>query len=469
MRSSPAAIISALFIAEMTATFEASMLYAALPTLIREFGDPLTAGWLVTIHVLVGAAAAVVAGRLGDIYGRKQAILVLLLIAVSGSVISAVSSNFGLVLAGRALQGLSTAVIPLSIGVLRETLPRERVPMAVGLMTTAQGAGVAVGLVLGGLIIDHLNWHWLFAASAFLLALSWVAVRLLVPARRGTPPKEHIDWVEGLLPVPAIVALLLGISLSKEAGWLAPQVWGMIVLGLIVLALWIRRSLRAREPFIDLRLLASREVALANVISVAMALGTLNIVFVFSNYMQAPTWTMVGLGMSATVAGLAKLPSNILSFVAGPLSGWVTYRYGNRVSVISGCLLAVIGWLIAMRLPDSLPEVIAVVCVIAFGTTVLSTAVPNVIVASVPEERTSEAIGTMTVIRNMAAAIGVQVIALLLAMHTVLAPDGGASFPSEASYRLTMGWMAATTLVAGAIALLLRARSPTLEKTEARV
>ena len=99
-------------------------------------------------------------------------------------------------------------------------------------------------------------------------------------------------------------------------------------------------------------------------------------------------------------------------------------------------------------------------CVISFGTTVLNAAIPNLIVASVPEDRTSEAIGTMSVIRGLAAAMGAQVIALLLATDTVLAPDGGAAFPSVAGYRLTMGWIAGLTLAAAAMAVLLRARKP---------
>jgi MFS family permease len=458
MRSSYAGIICALFLAEMAATFETSMLYAALPTLIRDFGDPVTAGWLVTIHMLVGSAAAILAGRLGDIKGRRTMMMVLLAISGVGSVISAVTTDFAIVFAGRALQGLSVAVLPLSIGVLRESLPEDRVPVAIGLMTTAQGMGIAVGLVLGGVIIDHLNWHWLFALSAVLLAVSWVAVRQLIPARPGIPPKAPIDWFEGVLPVPGIVAVLLGVSLSKEAGWFAPQVWGLVAVGLVIVAIWVRRSLRAAEPFIDLRILGIRNVALANAINVLLAFGTMQLVFVFSTYTQAPGWTMAGLGMSATVAGLAKLPSNFLSFFAGPLSGLLTQKFGNRLPVVAGAMLAGFGWVIAMGLPTSLTGVIVLLCVISFGTTILNAAIPNVIVGAVPDERTSEAVGTMSVLRGLASAIGVQFVAVLLASATVTAPEGGAVFPSAAGYRLTMGWISALTFAGAVIALLLRVR-----------
>ena len=152
MRASPAGIIAAMFLSGVAATFESAMLYAALPTLIRDFGDPVTAGWLVTMHMLVGAATCIVVGRLGDMRGRKGVILVLIALAAVGSVMSALATNYGVVLTGRALQGFSIGVLPLSMGILRESLSPARLPVAIGLMTTAQGSGVAIGLILGGAI-----------------------------------------------------------------------------------------------------------------------------------------------------------------------------------------------------------------------------------------------------------------------------------------------------------------------------
>lgn len=461
-------IITALFLAEIAATFESAMLYAALPTLIREFGDPITAGWLVTMHMLIGAAAGVLVGRIGDIRGRKSVMMLMLVIATIGSIVSAVTDNFGIVLVGRALQGFSVAVIPLSIGVIRESLPKERVPVAVGLMTTGSGVGVAIGLVLGGVIVDNLNWHWLFVVSAILLAISWLAVKVWVPAKPGIPPKTPIDWVEGVLPAPGIMAMLYGVSQSKAHGWGDPQVWGTILVGAVVMAYWARRSLRAIEPFVDLRLLATRNVALANLLTICLGLGTMQVVLVFSTFTQSPTWTMAGLGLSATVAGLAKLPSNILSFFAGPLSGWLTKMFGDRPTVITGTVLAVIGWMIGLTMPSSLIEVILILCVISFGTTILNAAIYNVIVGSVPQNRTGEAIGTIAVTRGMAAAVGAQVIAVLLATATLTSPEG-AQLPSPEGFRLTMGWIAVLTAVGTAIAFFLRPHKAVAEDTEAAV
>ncbi|HMO67665.1 MAG TPA: MFS transporter, partial [Novosphingobium sp.] len=411
MHSRPAAIIFALFIAEMCVSFESAMIYAALPKLITAFGDPLMAGALVTAHMLIAAATAPVMGRLGDIKGRKVIIQILLFAALVGSVISAMANDFAWVLVGRALQGLSAAVIPLSVGVLRETLSEDKVPMGIGLLTSALGAGAALGVVLGGLIVDHFSWQTLFGASAALLGLSMLAVQAFVPAKPGTPTRNPIDWVEGLLPAPGIAAILFAINSSKEHGWLSPLVLGLLGLGLVIMLVWSRRSLKSVEPFIDLRLFRIRGFAVANGISVLLGMGTMQIVYVFSAYMQSPGWTLVGLGVTATVAGLAKLPSNVCSLFAGPLSGWMTLKLGDRATVMIGALMAASGWLIALLLPSTVVQVILLLIVISFGTTILQAAIPNVVVGAVPPERTSEAIGSMSVVRGIATALGAQVIA----------------------------------------------------------
>jgi MFS family permease len=464
-RSSYWTIVGALLIAEIAAIFETTMIYVALPTLIREFGDPVTAGWLVTSHGLIGTSAALMAGRLGDIYGRKRVLQIMLVIAILGSILSAVTTDFYLVLLGRALQGCATALIPLSIGILRESLPKERLPVAIGLMTTGMGMGTATGLVLGGWIIDHYPWHTLFVVSTVMLIIAYVAIRLMIPANPGTPPRNPIDWVEGILPVPGITAVLLGISLSSTMGWINPTVIGLIAVGLAIMAYWARRSLGAQEPFINLRLLASRNVAVTIALAVLLSMGTLQITIVFSAYSQNPTWTMAGLGLSATIAGLAKLPSNVLSFFAGPLSGWMQQKRGLRLPILVASLLATLGWVMALSFPTTILQIVLLMCVISFGTTMLNAALPNIVVASVPQERTSEAIGALSVLRGMAQSIGSQVIAVMLAVGAVASADGGARMPSATGFYVTMGWIAALTLAAALLAFALR---PTSEPETAK-
>lgn len=463
----PFGILLALCVAESTVTFETSMIFAALPKLIGTFGDPFMAGQLVAIHPLIAASTAPVVGRLGDLFGRRPMIIALLVLALIGSLISAVSENFTLVLLGRAMQGFSVTVLSLGIGVLRESLDADRLPMSIGFMTTAQGIGGASGLILGGMIVDHYNWHWLFAASAVLVAAALLLCMVWLPRRKIERSAIRIDWIEALLPMPAIGAIMYAIGLAKSHPVLSPEVLGTFAMGLVIFAIWGRRALRARDPFINLRLFTNRDFAVSNAATLLLAAGTMQVVYILSSYIQSPLWTGVGLGMTATAAGLAKLPSHCLTVTAGPLVSWQANRFGHRAAVLTSCLVAVVGWLYAMTLPGGMIEIVILLTITSYGTTMIVTALTNSIVDTVPADRTSEAIGTMLVVRGFGLAIGAQLIAVSLSLYTIAAPDGGALYPTEDSYRLTMGWISAATLVALAIGLLLPRGRPSAHKTVA--
>jgi MFS family permease len=456
----PFGLLLALCVAESTVTFETSMIFAALPKLIRTFGDPFMAGQLVAIHPLVAASSAPVVGRLGDLWGRRYMILVLLALALVGSVISAVSENFALVLLGRAMQGCSVTVLPLAVGLLRENLDGTRLPVSIGFLTTAQGVGAACGLILGGMIVDHFNWHWLFAASAVLIALSVLLCLAWLPPRSIARQSVRIDWVEALLPMPAIAAIMLAIGLTKSQPILSPAVLGALAVGLLLAFAWAHRSMRAREPFIDLRLFRSRTFAVSNVATLLLAASTMQVVYILSGYIQSPVWTGVGLGLTATAAGLAKLPSHMITVTAGPLVSLQASRFGHRAAVTTSCIVAAAGWFYAFTLPGSLLEIVVLLAITSFGTTMVVTALTNAIVDDVPAERTSEALGTMLVVRGFGLAIGAQLIAVSLSLYTIATPDGAARFPTAQGYQMTMGWIAGLTLAALLIGRLLPARRP---------
>ena len=171
--------------------------------------------------------------------------------------------------------------------------------------------------------------------------------------------------------------------------------------------------------------------------------------------LQAPQWTMVGLGVSATVAGLAKLPSNILATFAGPLSGWLTGRGGGRMAMVIGGGITTAGWLLAYALHDDLLTVILVLCVISFGTTMLFAVAPTIIADAAPPERTSEVSGMLAVVRGLCMGIGAQLVTTLLASDTVTQAGGTETYPSEAAFGLTILVIAALCLAATLLAFAL--------------
>ncbi len=169
-------ILSLLMAAEIVSAFETSMVLAGLGAWLRIHGDPVAIGWIVSSYLLVSAAAAALCGRLGDMYGRKRVLLVVIGVACIGSVISVAGGSLNWIIAGRAIQGAAGAIIPLCYGLAREHLPRSHVPFGVGLIVATAAAGTAVGLLIGGILTDAYGPQSIFIASAIVAAVIGIIV-----------------------------------------------------------------------------------------------------------------------------------------------------------------------------------------------------------------------------------------------------------------------------------------------------
>lgn len=453
----PWALLGALWVAEMTSSFESAMILAALKVLVVQFGDAAKVGWLVTAFLIVGAAVSALVGRLGDIYGRQKVLLVVLAIGMVGSLLSAASSSYSLVLAGRVMQGATTAILPLVIGLVRENLPAERVPAGIGLMISGASIGTAAGLILGGAIVDLASWHGIFLASASFCLISLLLVCALVPQSRRAVLSQPVDWWSGILFAPGVTLVLLYLAGGKAWGWGSPAALALLIAGVALCLLWWRRALSSANPLIDVRTLTHRPIAVVCAASALVAMGTLQITVFFSLLLQAPVWTGLGLGLSATVAGLAKLPSNLTSVFAGPLSGWLTGRGGGRMAMVTGGLITTFGWTLVLFDSSSLGVIIAQLIVISFGTTMLFAVAPTIIASEVPPERTSEVTGILGVIRGLFSGVGSQLVTTILALDSVT--RGTERYPSPQAYHWALIAIILLTASATAVSLALPKRT----------
>jgi MFS family permease len=449
-------LLAVLWIAEATSAFEGSMVYAAQRYINQDFGDPALLGLLYSSYLIVGAGAAALVGRMGDVFGRRRLMLIILALGSLGSVMSAVSTGTpNLLLTGRILQGLTGAVLPLAVGLVRENMPPDKVPMGIGLMISGASLGTAGGLVIGGLIADNFSWHGIFIASMLFCFASLVGVLVIVPKSPRLPNVAGIDWFSGVLFAPGIMLLTWYFSTIAKLGLFHQA--GLIAFGsgLALLAYWLWRSLRAAVPLIDVRLFRNRNVLVANLVTALVALGSLQITLIFLVLLQTPTWTGIGLGATATMAGTAKLPSNILSTLGGPLSGWITGRGGGRAAMLWGGIVSTIGWVLAYFSHGSILQVVLVLCVISFGTTILFAVGPTILASSVPEERTSEVSGMLTVTRGLFSGIGAMMVTTLLATEVLSDPAGKAQYATANAFQLTVmvviGFSVLATLAAFAL------------------
>ena len=300
------------------AALSQTLILPVLPVLSRDLGASTTqAQWLLTSTLLVAAVSVPVIGRLADMFGRRRLLLVALGSLAVGSTLDALTSNITLMIAGRALCGVSAAAIPLGISLLAAVLPEARKGSAVALVSAMLGVGSAFGLPLAGLIADNFDYHVLYWIGAVGALLSMVAVRSLV----GEPPVSRDGSVDVLgigLLAGALVALILPLSEGSSWGWSSVRTIGLLVVSAVLFVALVLVERRVPNPLVNIPTLQNPPIAITNVASVLIGFALFASFVGTSNYVQAPMATGYGFGSSVLVAGLCLLPSGVLMLVLAP-------------------------------------------------------------------------------------------------------------------------------------------------------
>ncbi len=453
-------ILILLMTAETVSGFETSMILAGLPSWMRIFGDPVAVGWIVTSYLLVAASASAICGRLGDIFGRKRVLVAVIAITALGSTVSAMGHDINWIIVGRGIQGMAGAILPLCYGLAREYFPAEKVPFSVGLLVAITAIAAAVGFLIGGILTGHYGPQSIFVASAILGAVVLPMLAFGLPP--STPATIHgpMDWLGGILFAPGVALLLLLLGKVGQWGWHAPASLLCLFGGLGLLLVWVFHELRQRNPLIDVRLLASRNCLTANLVMAFAALGVMQLTQLTSLLLQQPAADGVGLGVSATLAGIVNFPALATGIVSSIWAGWASARVGGRFPTVLGCAVMAMGTGIAVINHASVGMLVLVICLGYMGVTVVYAGVPNILIAVSPADRTSEATGLMTVIRAISQAIGAQLLAIILASSTtrVGGLGGGKMLPNEIAYMEAYGAMTMLSLIALALTISLPRR-----------
>ncbi|MFW3895150.1 MFS transporter [Pseudomonas bharatica] len=441
--------VAALIVAELALSYEISMIFAAVPRLSEVFGDHAKAGWLITGFMMVSAASAAVGGRLGDLYGRRRVLQYALALAVIGSAISALSSDFVGVFIGRTVQGCAACVLPLGIALVREALPPQRVALGVGLLLASAATGTGAGLFLGGYIVDRFDWPTLFYVSGALALLAMVIVAIAVPKSLTPASRESFDIVGGVLFVPGVGGVLYGLNALKENSVSDPLVLLPLSLGMLCLASWYAYERRHASPLIDVRTVFSGQVGLANLVMVLIATSVFQVSLLGSLLIQQPAETGIGFGKSATFYGLVHMPGTLLGVISSPIAGHLAGKFGARGVLRGACLLNAACWLLMAAMPDQLWVVVGSMAVIAMMGAAILTSIPNLIIENAPAARTGELVGFSIVVRNLSGGVGAQAAVAVLMMSAVTL--GGRQYPSAEAYQLLFGVFAGTGLLAALI------------------
>ncbi|MFI5472548.1 MFS transporter [Streptomyces cacaoi] len=413
--------------------------------------------WAVTATLLAAAVATPVMGRLGDMHGKRRMLLVSLLMLIAGSVTAALSDGLVPMIVGRALQGLASGVIPLGISIMRDELPAERLGSATALMSASLGIGGALGLPAAALIADHFDWHMLFWTSAALGVVAAVLVPVFVPESK-VRTGGRFDLVGALGMAAGLVCLLLAISKGADWGWGSGTTLGLFAAAVVVLLLWGVFELRVREPLVDLRTTARRQVLVTNLASMAFGFSMFAMSLVLPQLLQLPEATGYGLGRSLLAAGLVMAPTGLVMMATAPLSALVSKARGPKVTLMLGAVIVAAGYGLNIVLMDAVWELVLVSCVIGAGIGFAYGAMPALIMGAVDPSETAAANSLNTLMRSIGTSTAGAVAGVLLAQMTTT--FGGTALPSENGFKVVMAVGSGAALLALVVAAFIPRQRP---------
>ncbi|MCA1273225.1 MFS transporter [Streptomyces sp. 7G] len=452
--SRPMFVFACLALAGLVFAMLQSLISPALPV-IADALDTATAdvGWLVTAYLLAAAIATPIAGRLGDIFGRRRVLLIVLALLICGTLIAALSDSLPVLLTGRAIQGCGGAVLPLAFGIVRDELPKERVGFAIGLLSSLLGSGAALGSVLAGPIVDQLSWHWLFWIPLILLLLATAGIVYGVPRSASRTPSS-IHWTGAILLSAGLVCLLLALSKGAAWGWSSITVLALFGGAALSLTAWAVAERRAKEPLVDTRLLVRRGVWTTNTIGLAFGVATFGSTLLIPFLLQLPVETGYGLGRSVSESGLYLLPATIAMIIFAPVSGALHRYFGAKYLLVAGTGMALTGFTSLALAHATTWQMLTGVCLMGIGIGLASSAMTNALLAAVPPTQSSAATSLNALARTIGGSIGTAALAAVLAANTT------AGVPAEAGF--TYGfWICAGALAAALVsALVLPADRP---------
>ncbi|MEU6347192.1 MFS transporter [Streptomyces sp. NPDC046977] len=442
---SPTAMVAVLATAGLLASLLQTLVVPLIPDFPRLLGTtPTGASWVVTITLITGAVVTPVSGRIGDLFGKRRALLLTLAVVATGSVVSALADSLWPMVIGRGLQGCVIGVIPLALGVFRDELPSARIGGAIAFLSAILGLGAVAGIPLAGLVAEHFAWHVLFWASAGLGVLCALLVALLVPeSQRLSTGRFDVVGTVGLTA--GLIGLLLPVVNAGEWGWGSTRTLGLGAAALLVLLAWGAHQLRTRFPIVDLRLAAQRPVLTTNLATVAIGFAIYTMLFVFPQVLQAPTATGYGFGLSLVRAGAAVLPNGLAALLLTPVATRLVERYGARLAMMAGSAVMAASYvLVALRM-GSVTDFVIAATLVGAGAGIAVAATSVLITHAVPVTGTASANGVNTLMRSVGGAAASTVLVLVLTHSTVVV--GATAFPSRAAFRTSFVVAAGAALV----------------------
>ena len=394
------------------AAIDGTIVNVALPAIQADLGGGLqTQQWIANAYLLTLGALILIGGSLGDIYGRRRVFAIGVGAFGISSLACAAAPTVETLIAARALQGVAGALLtPSSLALIAAAFSERERGAAIGSWTAWGGIAVIVGPLVGGLIVDQTSWRWIFAINIPLVVVALVLVRAAVPD--APTVRRRIDVLGACLCALGLAGIVFALIEQPRFGWGSPAILVSLLGGLAVFASFVAYERRASHPMLRLDLFERRNFSIANLQTLTIYAGLSVLFFFLFIFLQQVA------GYSALEAGLTTIPSTLTMFALSRRLGALADRYGPRLFLGGGPLLAAAGILLFLRVgaaPSYVSDLLPALVLFALGLAATVAPLTATVLADADESDAGIASAINNAIARVAGLIGVSAIGALVA------------------------------------------------------
>lgn len=441
-------------------TIDNTILNVALPSIRSALDvDSSQAQWIVDSYLLVFASLLLVGGSLGDRFGRRRWLFIGLLVFGGGSVLASFAGSAHELIAARAVMGIgAAAIMPATLSILTNIFPEEERPKAIAAWAGVSGLGVALGPVLGGLLLQSFSWTSVFLVNVPIVIAALIFGKILIP-ESSDPETPRVDVLGAVLSIAGLTAVVWGLIEASDRGWTDPTILGAFGGGAAVIGVFLAWERHVKQPMIDIDIFRNRRFSAASLSIMLVFFGLMGTVFMLTTYLQTV------LGYTALEAGVRMLPVAVGLILGSRAAVALAERLGTKLVVAGGLVIVAcgLGILSHADLDSGYGLVAAALSVLGFGMAVAMTPATEAIMGALPKEKAGVGSAMNDVLRELGGTLGVAVLGSLLAtkygdgMHGSVSglpdPVAQASLDSVDTAHLAaaqMGGDTATSLLASA-------------------
>jgi EmrB/QacA subfamily drug resistance transporter len=412
-------ILALLFVGVLMGALDISIVGPAIPAIEHSIKvDKQLLSWIFSIYVLANLVGISLMAKLSDIYGRRKIYILALTIFSAGSLIVALSNNFDLLLTGRAIQGFgASGIFPVASAVVGDIFPPEKRGRALGLIGAVFGIAFILGPVIAGLILKYFVWNDLFYINLPIALLLIYFSNKLLPSR----PVESVsvfDWKGIVLLGVALSTFAFGINQLNSndlfSSLLSMNVLPFLIISVISFVVLIMIEIRANTPVLNPRLFLMRQIRITGVIAIGTGIFQASFVFL-------PSMAIASFGVTTAAASFMLLPVVIATAFGSPVSGRLLDRYGSRILIISGLILAAVGFIVLSTAADGKFQFYTGGVFLGLGFSILSgSALRYIMLNEVPVSERAATQGVITIFISIGQMSGAAIIGSILASNTNL-------------------------------------------------